>query len=278
MKPALCIIGGGKVGRTLARLWVDADVVELLDVQNRTIDNAQDACRFIGTGRAIDNWSDLRAAAVYLIATPDDAIEQACADLAASGKLSADTIVFHCSGAKNVQVLQSAKECGAAVASIHPIRSFASPELLIGSFAGTYCGAEGETRALDILTALFTGIGGKVVTINSEHKVLYHAAAVFASNYLVTLLDLAQRAYVEAGVEPASALQLMEPLVRASVDNVFKLGPLSALTGPIARGDMATVRRQQEAVDEWQTRYGDLYREFAKLTMELAARRGPKPD
>jgi predicted short-subunit dehydrogenase-like oxidoreductase (DUF2520 family) len=70
----------------------------------------------------------------------------------------------------------------------------------------------------------------------------------------------------------------MEPLVRATVDNVFKLGPLAALTGPIARGDMATVRRQQEAVDEWQTRYGDLYREFAKLTMELAAKRGPKPD
>jgi predicted short-subunit dehydrogenase-like oxidoreductase (DUF2520 family) len=278
VKPALCIIGGGKVGRTLARLWVDAHAIELLDVLNRTLDNAQDACRFIGAGRAIDALSDLRAATIYLIATPDDAIEQACNDLAATGKLSAETIVFHCSGAKNVQVLHAAQESGAAVASIHPIRSFASPEILIDSFAGTYCGAEGEPRALETLTTLFTGIGGKIVTINSEHKVLYHAAAVFASNYLVTLLDLAQHAYVEAGVEPASALQLMEPLVRATVDNVFKLGPLAALTGPIARGDMATVRRQQEAVDEWQTRYGDLYREFAKLTMELAAKRGPKPD
>lgn len=278
MKPALSIIGGGKVGRTLARLWVDAQAVELNDVLNRTLDNAQDACRFIGAGRAIDAWSDLRAASIYLIATPDDAIEQACADLAASGKLSPDTIVFHCSGAKNIQVLHAAQERGAAVASIHPIRSFASPDLLINSFAGTYCGAEGETRALDVLTTLFTDIGGKIVTINSDHKVLYHAAAVFASNYLVTLLDLAQRAYVEAGVESDSALQLMEPLVRATVDNVFKLGTLPALTGPIARGDMATVRRQQEAIDEWQARYGDLYREFAKLTMELAARRGPKPD
>jgi len=278
VKPTLSIIGGGKVGRTLARLWVDAQAVELLDVLNRTLENARDACRFISAGRAIDAWADLRAASVYLIATPDDSIEQACADLAAIRKLSPDAIVFHCSGAKNIQVLCAAQEVGAAVASIHPIRSFASPELLLNSFAGTYCGAEGEPRALETLTALFTGIGGKIVTINSEHKVLYHAAAVFASNYLVTLLDLAQRAYVEAGVESASALQLMEPLVRATVDNVFKLGPLPALTGPIARGDMATVRRQQEAVDEWQTRYGDLYREFAKLTMELAARRGPKPD
>ena len=278
MKPTLCIIGGGKVGRTLARLWVDSQAVELLDVLSRTKDSAQGACSFIGAGRAIEAWSELRAASLYLIAVPDDSIEQACADLAATGKLQAHSIVFHCSGAKNIQVLHAALEHGAAVASVHPIRSFASPELLISSFAGTYCGAEGEPRALEVLGKLFTAIGGKIVAINSEHKVLYHAAAVFASNYLVTLLDLAQRAYVEAGIEPATALQLMEPLVRATVDNVFKLGPLPALTGPIARGDMATVRRQQEAVDEWRARYGDLYREFAKLTMELAARRGPKSE
>jgi len=65
----------------------------------------------------------------------------------------------------------------------------------------------------------------------------------------------------------------MEPLVRATVDNVFRLGPVPALTGPIARGDMATVRLQQEAVTDWQAKYGDLYRDFTKLTVELSARR-----
>lgn len=278
MENTLSVIGGGKVGRTLARLWIDAHSVNLADVLNRSMTSAQDACHFIGSGRAIDSYDELHSSRIFLIATPDDNIEQACIALAASGKLSDANIVFHCSGAKSTAVLHAAKACGAAVASIHPIRSFASPEQLVKSFAGTYCGAEGDDVALAVLNPMFTSIGGNIVAINAEHKVLYHAAAVFASNYLVTLLDLAQRAYGEAGVEPETALKLMEPLVRATVDNVFRLGPLPALTGPIARGDMATVRVQQEAVDEWQVRYGDVYREFAKLTMELAARRGPNRD
>jgi len=269
----LSIIGAGKVGRTLAHLWTGTNSVVVHDVLNRSLPSAQDACSFIGAGRAIASFSELRAASIYLIATPDDDILPSCNALAATGLLNPDSIVFHCSGAKSAAILQAAAQCGAAVASVHPIRSFASPEQLIDYFAGTYCGAEGDPRALAVLGVLFSAIGGNMVAIDSERKILYHAAAVFASNYLVTLLDLARHAYMEAGVTPDTALQLMEPLVRATVDNVFRLGPAAALTGPIARGDMATVRLQQDAVDDWQTRYGDLYRDFAKLTVELAARR-----
>ena len=273
MKNSLSIIGGGKVGRTLGRLWADAQCVALIDVLNRSLRNSQDACSFIGAGRAIDSYDELQPADIYLIATPDDHIEQSCHALAETGVLNSASIVFHCSGAKSAGILRAAAQCGAAVASVHPIRSFASPEQLITDFAGTFCGAEGDPRALATLDELFAAIGAKLVAIDSERKVLYHAAAVFASNYLVTLLDVAQQAYVEAGVAPDTALKLMEPLVRATVDNTFRLGPASALTGPIARGDLATVRRQQQAVTDWQSGHGDLYREFAKLTMDLAARR-----
>lgn len=273
MKNSLSIIGGGKVGRTLGRLWADARCVVLADVVNRSLHSAQEAALFIGAGRPTDSYGDLRPADIFLIATPDDHIEQSCNALAESGRLNSASIVFHCSGAKSSGVLHAAAQCGAAVASVHPIRSFASPEQLIADFAGTYCGAEGDPRALAALNIMFAAIGATLVAIDSEHKVLYHAAAVFASNYLVTLLDLSQHAYIEAGVAPEAALKLMEPLVRATIDNVFRLGPASALTGPIARGDLATVRVQQQAVTDWQSGYGDLYREFAKLTMELAARR-----
>jgi predicted short-subunit dehydrogenase-like oxidoreductase (DUF2520 family) len=278
LENTLCIVGAGKVGRTLARLWHDAHCVVVHDVLNRSQRSAEEACTFIGAGRAIASYSDMHPAAIYLIATPDDDIEQTCNALAATGLLNPASIVFHCSGAKTSAILHAAAHCGATVASVHPIRSFANPEQLITHFAGTYCGAEGDPRALAILGKLFAAIGGNMVAINSEHKILYHAAAVLASNYLVTLLDLAQHTYMEAGVAPDAALQLMEPLVRATVDNVFKLGPRAALTGPIARGDMATVRLQQDAMDVWQPKYGDLYRDFAKLTVELAARRKTEKD
>jgi predicted short-subunit dehydrogenase-like oxidoreductase (DUF2520 family) len=261
------------VGRTLGRLWANMGQFVLQDVLNRSLHSAQEAAAFIGAGRAVAGYAELRRADIYLIGSPDDHIASCCAALAAGGQLSSTSVVFHCSGALNASVLDAAAQCGAAVASIHPIRSFARPEQLVHEFTGTWCGTEGDQRAVDLLTQGFTAIGANLVAIDSEKKILYHAAAVFASNYLVTLLDVAQQAYVEAGVAPETALKLMEPLVRETTDNVFVLGPPAALTGPAARGDMATVERQRNAVADWKQTYGKLYGDLAASAVELAARR-----
>ncbi len=273
MRKTLNIIGGGKVGSTLARLWSEHQTFTLQDVLNRTLETAQRAVAFIGGGRAIDRFAALRSTDIYLIATPDDQITACCQVLADKGLLSSANIVFHCSGALPSSALQAAIQQGAAVASIHPIRSFAAPELVVRDFAGTYCGIEGDHAALAILSEAFTAIGAQLVPIKAEAKILYHAAAVFACNYMVSLLDVAQAAYVEAGVEPEVGLKLMAPLVRETVENVFRLGPAAALTGPIARGDLATVEKQQQAVSAWNAQYGELYARFAELTVKLAARR-----
>jgi predicted short-subunit dehydrogenase-like oxidoreductase (DUF2520 family) len=245
----------------------------LQDVLNRSLESAQRATEFIGSGFGIDRFSALRQADIYLIAAPDDQIATCCEALARSGCLYAGSIVFHCSGALPSTVLRDATLQGAAVASIHPIRSFASPAQLVHDFAGTWCGVEGDETALGILIESFAAIGAQLVTIRADAKILYHSAAVFASNYLVSLLDVAQAAYVKSGVPPDVALKLMAPLVRETAENVFRLGPAAALTGPIARGDLVTVEKQQDAVSNWDERYGDLYEQFAKLTLDLAARR-----
>ena len=113
--------------------------------------------------------------------------------------------------------MQAASVRGAAIASIHPIRSFAVPEKIIHDFAGTYGGIEGDQRALDILAPLFTAIDAQLVTIKSEEKILYHAAAVFASNYLVTLLDTAVRTYAQVGIPQDVALKIeLAPLVKTT--------------------------------------------------------------
>ncbi len=262
------------MGRTLGRLWVNTRQFTLLDVLNRSLHSSpQEATAFIGAGRAIAGYAELRRADIYLIGSPDDHIASCCAALAAGGQLSSANVVFHCSGALGASALRAAAQHGAAVASIHPIRSFARPEQLVQEFAGTWCGTEGDRRAIDVLARRFAAIGANLVEIDGEKKILYHAAAVFASNYLVTLLDVAQQAYIEAGVAPEIALKLMQLLVRETTDNVFLLGPPAALTGPAARGDMATVERQLNAVAGWKQAYGKLYGDLAASTMELAARR-----
>ena len=224
------------------------------------------------SGHAAASYATLPQSELYLIGTPDGEIATACKNLAAASRIDETTIVFHCSGALSSGYLQAARERGAAVASIHPVRSFAQPERAVEQFAGTYCGVEGDARALDVLVPLFEAIGAVIVPIDGEHKVLYHSAAVMASNYLVTLLDTACTLYEKAGVDRERALAMLAPLTRGTLENVLQTGPEAALTGPIARGDMETVARQQTALDALRPEIGELYRRFAQLTAELAAR------
>lgn len=272
MAPTLNIVGCGNVGKVLGRLWSSQGVFRVQDVLNRSPDSAAAAVAFIGAGRAIAEWQDLRPADVVLLGTPDDAIGGTCATLAAHGGLQNAT-VFHCSGALASDILAPAAAAGAATASVHPIRSFAGPEQVAAGFSGTWCGIEGDRRAVDLLTQAFSAIGARLVPVDPAFKSVYHSAAVFASNYLVTLLDTALEAYVRAGVPREDAQKLLEPLVRGTIDNVFRMGTTAALTGPIARGDLATVVRQYKAVAAWDRQAGRLYKLLGKRTAVIAARR-----
>jgi predicted short-subunit dehydrogenase-like oxidoreductase (DUF2520 family) len=273
MIPTLSIIGSGHVSRVLGRLWHGSQRVMLLDVLSRSADNAQAACDFIGAGRALHDYSALAPADNYLLATPDDQIAACCEQLAGSGRIVPGTVVFHCSGALPASVLQEASARGAKVASVHPIRSFALPGQVAASFEGTWCGMEGDAQALAMVAPLFEAIGAQCIDIDPAAKTVYHAAAVFASNYLVTVLDVAVQAYGRAGVPQDVAMKLMEPLVRKTVDQVFEAGTAAALSGPIARGDMATVEKQALAVAAWDAQHGTLYRRLAEATLALARRK-----
>jgi predicted short-subunit dehydrogenase-like oxidoreductase (DUF2520 family) len=140
-------------------------------------------------------------------------------------------------------------------------------------FDGTFCSIEGDAPAVELLRAALERIGAQVIAIDASAKTLYHAASVFASNYLVSLMDVALRTYAAAGIPDDTARRLAQPLVTETVANVFRLGPAQALTGPIARGDWATVAKQQRAVDGWDPQAGALYELMAELTAELARRK-----
>jgi predicted short-subunit dehydrogenase-like oxidoreductase (DUF2520 family) len=277
----LNLIGAGKLGRTLARLWTGGGTFLVQDVACRSAGSAERAVAFIGAGRPCDDMAELRLADVFLIAVPDDALIACARQLADSGLLTPDSVVFHCSGSHCANAMAAVVLTGAAVASIHPVRSFAQPEEVLGSFAGTYCGTEGDGAALSVLNPAFESIGAVLVPIEARHKLLYHAAAVFASNYLVTVIDVALKAYGAAGIPREVALPMLAPLARNALENVFadrsdarlSAGPEAALSGPIARGDMALVARQYRALREWDTETATLYRQLARRTLRLARRR-----
>jgi predicted short-subunit dehydrogenase-like oxidoreductase (DUF2520 family) len=123
------------------------------------------------------------------------------------------------------------------------------------------------------LSPAFEAIGARLVGIDAAAKTVYHAASVFASNYLVTVLDAALRAYAAAGVPPEVARELARPLASETLANVFRLGAPAALSGPVARGDMATVARQHAALQDWDAPTAGLYDALVAATTSLAGRK-----
>lgn len=272
MAGALNLIGAGHVGRVLGRLFALHGCFTIQQVLTRSAPSARDGVAFIGAGDAVERYAQLQPAAVHVLAVGDDQIGAACAALAQAVPL-AGSVVFHCSGALASDQLRAARDAGALVASVHPIRSFADPSSVAAQFEGTFCGIEGDAGALALLTPALTAIGARPVPIEASAKTVYHAAAVFASNYLVTVLDAALRAYQAAGIPEPVARQMAQPLASESMANVFRLGAAAALSGPIARGDMATVERQRRAVTAWDADTGELYQALVAPTAALAHRK-----
>lgn len=269
MPATLNVIGAGRVGRTLAALWHRSGLFEIAGVLNRSAASSRDAVRFIGAGRTVTSMTDLQRADVHMISVGDDAIAQCCEELASACDLDGAT-VFHCSGSLPSMVLAAASTAGASVASVHPVKTFANPDECVTSFPGTYCGYEGDEQAVGTILPAFEGIGGHPFPIVAERKTVYHAAAVFAMNYLVALLEVGVGCYQDSGVERDLALRLLEPLVRSAVDNVFEHGTAPALTGPIARGDVGVVARHVTELAERDVKLARLYALLGEHAVELS--------
>ncbi len=187
-----------------------------------------------------------RDAEVALLCVPDAEIR------AAAGCIAPGRLVGHCSGASGLEVLAPHEAF-----SLHPLMTVTHDG---AAFAGAGAAVAGTTaRARATGTALAERLGLRPVAVAEEDRALYHAAASLASNYLLTLEAAAERLAAGAGVERDALV----PLVRATVENWAAVGPERALTGPVARGDETTVRRQRAAVEE---RAADLLPLFDALT------------
>ncbi|MGL1832053.1 Rossmann-like and DUF2520 domain-containing protein [Rhodocyclaceae bacterium SMB388] len=265
----LNIIGCGRAARTLARLWSHSGSLQVQDVLTRSAASAVEACAFIGAGQPVDVLAHMRPADFWMLGVPDSAIVAAAERLSGSGALRDGDAVFHLSGFTASTALAAAIRAGARTASAHPVLSFADPACAIAQFAGVLVGVEGEARLRAELHALFAAIGGECFPVDAQSKPLYHAGSVFASNFMVVIVDAARRAYLDAGVPQQVAERLLAPLARNAVDNVLARGP-AALTGPAARGDHAVVEAQARVVSAWDADSGKAYDALTALAYRIA--------
>ena len=222
---------------------------------------------------------------MIFLTVPDDAVAIVAATLAAQGESIPATVAFvHASGALELGALEPLRGRH-AVGSFHPLRSFPEPGPP-AAFQGIVIGVDASGPPLRrVLNRLARDLGARPKRVDDTQRAVYHAAAVFASNYVVALLAEAVGLLERSGWTEQEAVQGLVPLAEGAIANVRKRGPVAALTGPIRRGDAKTVARHLAALAELDAQPGrrgrarktDLYRMLGDVALEIAEQAGLKP-
>jgi predicted short-subunit dehydrogenase-like oxidoreductase (DUF2520 family) len=264
------IIGAGRIGRALGRQMA-ARGLRPGGISCRRLQSARRAAVFIGGGKpTTSNALAVGGARLVIISTPDGAISPVARALARAAIDWKGRIVAHTSGALSSGALDPLARRGADVASCHPLISIPDPRLAQVDFSGVPFGIEGAPRAVREMRRLVRLLGGDPVAIPRRAKALYHLVACFLSNDLVALLAIGLDAAAGLGLGRGGAARLYLPLVRGTVRNVERLGAVGALTGPVSRGDLATLRIHARPLRSLPARFGALHRLLALRCAGLA--------
>jgi predicted short-subunit dehydrogenase-like oxidoreductase (DUF2520 family) len=266
----LGFIGAGTVGTALA-VRLSSKGYQVVAVSSRRQVSAENLARTISHCRVFNNSQDVAdTAELVFITTPDDAIVQVASQLKWHGGQS----VVHCSGADSTEILQPAKKSGAHVGVFHPLQTFASAKQATENMPGSTFVLEAEEPLLDTLKDMATALDGHCIELKASDKVVYHAAAVIACNYVVTLVKLATDLWQTFSIPPHQATQALLPLLRGTISNIETIGIPQCLTGPIARGDSGTIKKHLNTLEEDAPTVLSTYRELGLQTIPIALAKG----
>ena len=263
-------IGAGTVGTALA-VRLSEKGYPVTAVASRTPASAErlaslvNGCKVHHSGQAVADVAEM-----VFITTPDDAIAQVAAEVQWH---SAQSIV-HCSGAESLDILEPATNAGAQAGAFHPLQTLASVAYAIENIPGSTFALEAEEPLMSTLKEMVGALGGRWIELGPGDKVLYHAAAVMACNYLVTLVNLATDLWQTFGVPTSEATRALLPLLQGSVNNLGNVGLPNCLTGPIARGDLGTIRKHLTALESRAPGVLAAYRELGRQTVPIALAKG----
>jgi len=265
----LGFIGVGTTGAALARKLSDAGY-PVVAVSSLGGDSARNVAGTIDGCQPVTNQGVADVAELVLIATPDDAI----AEVVCGVGWHRGQGVAHLSGADSVDILRPAHEAGAFVGAFHPLQTFASVVQAVENIPGSTFALEAGEPLLTTLKEMAEAVGGHWIELGASDKIIYHAAAVMACNYLVTLMKLSTDLWDNFGVSRQEAVRALLPLVRGTLHNIETVGIPGCLTGPIARGDIGTVNKHIQALQKSAPELLDVYRGLGLQTVPVALAKG----
>lgn len=267
------IIGAGRLGTSLGRaLAGKGHIIRAVTCRRKA--SAVESRSIIGKGSGMtDNAAAARLGKVIFLCLPDEEILRAASRLARSRLDWTGKTVFHTSGLLPSRVLEPLRKKGALVGSLHPAQAFSSKKTPPSHFNGISFCLEGDREALVLAKSLVRQLGGRARVISADAKPLYHAALSFSSNFLVILLDTAFRLLGQAGIPKKWAKQMLLPLLQGTLQNVKKFDTASSLTGPLVRGDAATVGAHLKALKD-RPQQTEAYRKLSLMGLEMVRRSG----
>src|SRR4030042_6091764 len=268
--PAIGFIGAGATGTALA-VRLAQHGYHVIAVSSRSLTSAEKLAGRVSDCKAYNGAQEVAdIAQLVFITTPDDTISK----IAAEVQWHRGQSVAHCSGAHSVDILEPAKQLGDNTGCFHPLQTFASVDQAIENIPGSTFAIEAEETLSSTLKEMATVLEGDWVILKAGDKVLYHAAAVFACNYLVTLVKLALDLWRDFGVSSKEATRALLPLLRGTLNNIDNIGLPDCLTGPVARGDLGTIEKHLRALDARSPSLLATYKELGLQTIPIALAKG----
>lgn len=268
----VAVVGAGRVGTALGVLLSRAGHA-VVAASGRGAGSRERVERHLPGVPFIGSVEAARRAEVVLLTVPDDRILDVCRTLAKRGGLDGGPAVVHVSGANPLDDLAPAAKAGALILSVHPLQAAPGVEAAIERFPGSgFAVTARDEEGFALGERLAADAGGRPFRLLDEHKPLYHAAAVFASNYLTVVEGMAEDLFERAGIPDPRPL--FGPLAEGTLANVLERGAAESLTGPVARGDSGTVRRNLEALRDRAPAWVGSYVSLARAALELASSTG----
>jgi predicted short-subunit dehydrogenase-like oxidoreductase (DUF2520 family) len=277
LKIGIGLIGAGAVGRTLAKS-ISHVGLRLTVIVDRHAGVARDLAQSLGIDRAGSDFNLIQDdTRLLIVAVPDDQLVVVDRIIIKLLPLTNLDGVAHVSGALAGEALTGLAAANVPVGSLHPLQTFPAkgPTPTLND---VYFAVEGDDRLVPLLMDLVKLIGGLPVRLPSQGKSVYHAAAVFAANFIPVLMREAHELMLTAGVPESLIRPMLGPLMRSSLENCLELGELKSLTGPVARGDVETIRQHLKTLQALSPGTLAIYRMLSLKALELAIESGLSDD
>jgi len=270
MKMKIGFIGAGKLGTSLAlAMSYSGYKINLINSNNSSSSNALSA--FMPKSRATSVAQDIadRCELIFLT-TPDDTLGA----IVDSIKWNKKNMVVHCSGATSLSCLKPIEILGGKIGTFHPLQTFPQKNLPENILRGITFAIDSESSITELLKSIAIKLGSKAIILDPEDRALYHASATMVCGFITSIINLSIQLWKDFPGGTEGALESLEPLIQTTFNNVKQIGPAQAYTGPIIRGDIATISSHLEAIAPLKKEVQDIYTSLCNYGVEIGLETG----